>query len=203
MRSKTLELEREKGQGKPDRRKKKCFWKKEEWNRTRDMEDGHKEGEQGPFRSKSSQSSRWKMKGRSGPQNLPLHRLCLSLLPFLVSPQISHMLHPSFACHILFTHVLHTSLFIYFHFPSLSLLFSTHLLFYAFSFSLFQSFPFLPFSKQFFFSFFFPLLSLFFFCPPLFSVYMTHFLGPGPINHSVVGLACLSHCLASLPHHSR
>ncbi len=73
-----------------------------------------------------------------------------------------------------------------------------------FSFSLFSFFPFhfilrllLLFSLSL--SFF----TLPFFRPPLLSVCMTHFLGPGPINHSVVGLACLPPCLAALPHHSR
>lgn len=58
-------------------------------------------------------------------------------------------------------------------------------------------------SLKFLFSFFSPVHSLFLFRPPLRSVCMTHFLGPGPINHSVVGSACLPPCLAALPHHSR
>lgn len=41
------------------------------------------------------------------------------------------------------------------------------------------------------------------FLRPLLSVCVTHFLGPGPINHSAVGSACLPPCPAALPHHSR
>lgn len=54
---------------------------------------------------------------------------------------------------------------------------------------------------------FFSLLLFLFIVPflvsPLLSVSMTHFLGPGPINHSVVGLACPPPCLAALLHHSK
>lgn len=63
---------------------------------------------------------------------------------------------------------------------------------------------FLFFSLKFLLFFFFsPIHPPLLFRPPLRSVCMTHFLGPGPINHSVVGPACLPPCLAALPHHSR
>lgn len=114
--------------------------------------------------------------------NLVLH-ICYTLFSFFI-----------FTCHVLFIHVVHTA-------PSHSILFvftfsrypfSSLLLFSAFS----HPFHSCPSAYNYSFLCFLP-------CFPLLSVYMTHFLGPGPINHSVVGLACLPHCLAALPHHIR
>lgn len=133
------------------------------------------------------------------------HPVCLSIpSSLLISPQSSHLSHPSLSFswfHLVFSlHILYfLSSFLFPSFFLFSLLFSLFLLCSMFSFSLLRFYPSIC---NFSFLSFLPSFPSFSF-GPLCSVCMTHFLGPGPINHSVVGSTRLPPCLAALPHHRR